>query len=199
MKNIKCYIVDDEKDAVERLAVLLSKISNIQIMGMNTNPLKAQHEIKEKQPDLVFTDVEMPYLSGFDLVRQLRNDGLNARFIFVTGFDQYAIKAIKSEAFDYLVKPVDIDELKDSIGRYKESLYKTNSDASGNGNIRDLFSDRELEIIPLLAMGKSSRDIAELLNIAKSTVDTHRKNILFKAGLHKAQELTLFAMQNGLL
>ncbi|MBN1340365.1 MAG: response regulator transcription factor [Bacteroidales bacterium] len=198
MRELKCFLVDDEKDAIERLSLLLGKLEGIAISGMDTDPETAVESILQKQPDLIFVDVEMPGLSGFELVKTLRKEGFHPGFIFVTGYNQYAIKAIRTEAFDFLVKPVDIDELKESIQRFRESFHCKSAEKKVVPAVRALFSERELEIIPLLARGKSSLEIAGILNISKNTVDTHRKNILARAGLHKTQELSIYAMENGL-
>lgn len=199
MKEIHCFIVDDEKDAVERMAILLSKFEAVRISGMETDPEQAVIAIIGKNPDLVFADVEMPKLSGFDLVKRIREKGADPGIIFVTGYDQYAIRAIKNEAFDYLVKPVDIDDLKESLDRFQANMkYRKAGEKRKPAGLPD-FTERELEIIPLLARGRTSREIADALNISKNTVDTHRKNILSKAGLHKTSELTKYAIESGLI
>ena len=142
----------------------------------------------------------MPRLTGFDVVREVRKNNVNPDFIFVTGYNQYAIKAIKKEAFDYLLKPVDIDELNETINRYKSSIYtRLKEKKSKQTDVLSKFSEREIEIIKLIAEYKTSKQIAEKLYISKNTVDTHRRNILEKAGLHKTAELIVFAIENGII
>ena len=200
MKEITCIVLDDEKEARERLVILLSKVKGIKIIGIEGEPEKAIESISSKIPDLVFIDVEMPRLTGFDVVREVRKNNVNPDFIFVTGYNQYAIKAIKKEAFDYLLKPVDIDELNETLNRYKSNLNtRLKENKSKNSEVLMLFSRREIEIIKLLAEFKTSKQIAEKLFISKNTVDTHRKNILEEAGLHKTAELIVFAIENGIV
>ena len=200
MKEITCIILDDEKGARERLAVLLSKVEGIKIIGIEGEPESAIKTITRKIPDVVFIDVEMPRLSGFDVVREIRNKNVYPDFIFVTGYNQYAIKAIKKEAFDYLVKPVDIDELNETLNRYKSNIFtRYKEKKSKNSEVLRQFTERETEILKLIAEHKSAKQIAEELYISKYTVDTHRKNILEKTGLHKTSELVVFAMENGLV
>ncbi len=200
MKEITCIILDDEKGARERLAVLLSKVEGIKIIGIEGEPESAIKTITRKIPDVVFIDVEMPRLSGFDVVREIRNKNVYPDFIFVTGYNQYAIKAIKKEAFDYLVKPVDIDELNETLNRYKSNIFtRYKEKKSKNSEVLRQFTERETEILKLIAKHKSAKQIAEELYISKYTVDTHRKNILEKTGLHKTSELVVFAMENGLV
>ena len=200
MREITFIVLDDEKEARERLVILLSKVEGIKIIGIEGEPEKAIESITSKIPDLVFIDVEMPRLTGFDVVREVRKNNVNPDFIFVTGYNQYAIKAIKKEAFDYLLKPVDIDELNETINRYKSSIYKRLKEKkSKQTDVLSKFSERELEIIKLIAEYKTSKQIAEKLYISKNTVDTHRRNILEKAELHKTAELVVFARENGLV
>ncbi|NOX46610.1 MAG: response regulator transcription factor [Chlorobi bacterium] len=199
MKKLSCYIIDDEKGPRERMAMLLQKFDDISIVGIEGEPEKAIESIISKKPDLVFIDVEMPRCSGFDMIKAIREKNVSPEFIFVTGYNTYAIKAIRNGAFDFLVKPVDIDELSDAIRRYREKHQQKNGvGSSGNLAIVESFSERELEIVRLISACKDTRQIAEELNISKNTVDTHRKNILEKAGLRKTTELIVFALENGL-
>lgn len=200
MKEITCIVLDDEKGARDRLVVLLSKVEGIKIIGIEGEPESAIESIIRKIPDLVFIDVEMPRLSGFDAVREIRNKNVYPDFIFVTGYNQYAIKAIKKEAFDYLVKPVDIDELNETLDRYKSNVFTHFKEKkSKNAEVLRQFTERETEILKLIAQHKSAKQIAEELYISKYTVDTHRKNILEKTGLHKTSELVVFARESGLV
>lgn len=139
----------------------------------------------------------MPRLSGFDVIQEVHKIVPNQDFIFVTGFNQYAIKAIKKEAFDFLLKPVDIDELKETIDRYRTRLLSGSDKIHcQDPEILNCLTERELEILRLISQHKTALEIAENLNISKYTVDTHRKNILEKTGLHKTSELVVFAREN---
>ncbi len=199
MKEIRCIVLDDEKEARDRLVILLSKNECIKIISIEDNPETAIESIVSKMPDIVFIDVEMPRMTGFDVVREVRNKNVNPDFIFVTGYNQYAIKAIKKDAFDYLLKPVDIDELNQTLQRYISKIHTRIMDKKPiNQNMKCHFSEREIEIIKLIAQHKTSKDIADELYISKNTVDTHRRNILEKANLHKTSELIMFAFENGI-
>ncbi len=99
----RCIVVDDEALAVERLCNLLNQLKQVEVVETALTPEKAIKEILAKKPDIVFIDVEMPRMSGFELVREIRANLFNPTFIFVTAYNQYAIKAIKAEAFDYIV------------------------------------------------------------------------------------------------
>ncbi len=121
MNGFKAMILDDEADAVSLLQIQLSKhcpqITNIMAF---TNPAKALNEIEVFKPDLVFLDIEMPVISGFEFLRQLMP--LNFAVIFITAYNQFALKAFKFNALDYLVKPIEINELKEAVEKAENSI-----------------------------------------------------------------------------
>ncbi|MBU1371029.1 MAG: LytTR family DNA-binding domain-containing protein [Bacteroidetes bacterium] len=119
---ITSIIIDDEPDARERMTCLLEKCEQINNLESIAQPSQAIEKIRQHQPDLLFIDVEMPGMSGFDLVQLIHAEELHPHIVFVTGYSQYAIKAIKAEAFDFLLKPVDIDELRETIQRVEARL-----------------------------------------------------------------------------
>lgn len=171
MKLINCVLVDDEPLALERMEAIIHLTKKAKVIKKINRPEKVVDEIREAKPDIAFLDVEMPGMSGFDLVKQLHQNHCFPTFVFVTGYDQYAIKAIKAEAFDYLLKPVDLDELNECLTRYTERKHLVNS-------LRlDGLSKREKEVQRWVLEGKTSAEIAEILFISKNTVDTHRRNI----------------------
>ncbi|NPA35754.1 MAG: response regulator transcription factor [Chlorobi bacterium] len=186
MENkLKCYIVDDQLNSVERMEFMLEKCQDVEIAGSSTNPSDAILEILLIKPDVVFLDIEMPGLTGFELIEKIRLHHLFPKFIFVTGYSQYAIKAIKTRAFDYLLKPIDLDELKLSIHRIvlKDDMEDL---------IQQLkLSNREREIIELIIKGFSSQEISEKLFISINTVNTHRRNLLEKNNFKNTKELLL--------
>ena len=121
---LKIMVLDDEKDAVIRMENLLEKIPYDTQVFSFTDPKNAVEKAKSILPDLMFVDVEMPGMSGFDVVREIQRMQIPVTVIFVTAFDQYAIKAIRNAAFDYLLKPVDVDELRETFTRYLENPKK---------------------------------------------------------------------------
>lgn len=117
--NIKTLLVDDEPGAIEVLQSLLKLHPDIEVVGHAADAYTGLELIKTLQPDLVFLDVRMPRKSGFDLVKDLHNHQLDPFTIFVTAYDEYAIRAFKVSAFDYLLKPVDPDALSDTLRRFR--------------------------------------------------------------------------------
>lgn len=121
MKKINAVIVDDEAGNRENLEnIIKNYCKNVEVVGEADSAISGIQTIKEKKPDLVFLDIEMPNGNGFDL---LENYGeIDFEVIFVTAYDQYAIKAIKFSAADYLLKPINILELNASIDKIRKRL-----------------------------------------------------------------------------
>lgn len=119
MKNkleveLRVVIIDDEPLARERLKGLLKKYWHVRVSGEAQDIFEAEKKIKETDPDLIFLDIQMPGGTGFDLLDRLENP---PRVIFVTAFDQFAIRAFKVNALDYLLKPIDEQRLEESLKR----------------------------------------------------------------------------------
>ncbi|MFN0032885.1 MAG: LytR/AlgR family response regulator transcription factor [Flavobacteriales bacterium] len=123
--KIKSVIVDDDAFARGELKELLANqfSAEVELMSEFENPQHAIHYIQSHQPQLIFLDIQMPHMTGFEMLEQL--DTTNFEVIFCTSFDKYAIQAIKHSALDYLLKPIDETELRKAIERFKEKTEKT--------------------------------------------------------------------------
>jgi two-component system, LytTR family, response regulator len=119
---MKTIIVDDELYCTELLAALLAKhCPQIEVVGEYNDPQKAAEAIRRQPPDLLFLDIEMPRLNGFDLLERVRP--INFQVVFTTAYNQYALRAIKISALDYLLKPIDAEELVASVRKAHERRY----------------------------------------------------------------------------
>lgn len=171
-EKIRVMLVDDEPLALRGLKLRLSEFPEIDIVGEAANGREAVKEIKLRQPDLVFLDIQMPGLDGFGVVRALI--GAPAPLIvFVTAYDKYAIDAFEANALDYLVKPVEEERLKDAVHRAREAM-KSRAAAS-----------RESRLVELLAsLSEDDRDrIKELITEpAFSDKDRYSERLSFKDG-----------------
>lgn len=185
---IPVYIIDEEMQAIERLEYLFHAFleEEVVVVGKATKPKEALDEIWVLKPQIVFVDVEMPGMSGLELAKTINASGFEGKIVFVTAYNQYSVKAIRAGAFDYLIKPVDIDELRNCVDRFKKHTLQ-----KFNGNIIKHYglSDREYDIVKLLAKGLSSSEIGDKLFLSHHTVETHRRNILTKTGAKNTVEL----------
>ena len=188
MKNstISTIIIDDDSRALNRMELLLNNFPEIEIQRQTEDPFYGFEFILENEPDLIFLDIEMPGKTGLELADDIKKNNLHSKIIFITSHDHYAIKAIKSEVFDYLLKPVSLDELKSSIERYKTTL-------------RSNLNKREHEILCFIAKGLNSKSIGEQLFLSHHTIDTYRRKILKKTGCKNAAELIMHATENNLI
>jgi two-component system, LytTR family, response regulator len=114
----RVVIVDDESHAVAGLRAMLSKDNRIDVLAGISNPKEAVAFILDNKPDLVFLDIQMPGMNGFDVIKALKEEHVSPAVIFVTAYDRFAIDAIRLAAFDYLLKPIDTKELERCIDRY---------------------------------------------------------------------------------
>jgi len=180
MNLIRTVIIDDEWPACERLKKLLASFAQIQVVNSFTNSRQALDYIVKYKPDLLFLDVELEQsVSAFDFLENLRENFCHPYIIIVTAHPHYAIKAIKRKVFDYIMKPVDIDELKETIDRLRDHQVLKNQRILNDLN---MLSERETEVLKHVLEGRNSREIADLLFISVNTVHTHRRNILKKSG-----------------
>jgi two-component system LytT family response regulator len=119
MERIRVLIVDDEPIARQGLRTLLAAETGIEIIGECRNGYEAVKAIREQSPNLVFLDVQMPKMSGFDVVAELGVANMPA-VVFVTAYDQYAIKAFEIDAMDYLLKPFDEERFQKTVDRVRD-------------------------------------------------------------------------------
>ncbi len=129
MKKFKTVIIDDESRARETIKnMLLLYCNDLELVGEAVDVASGVKLIQSKQPDLVLLDIKMPDGSGFDLLERL--DEFDFALIFITAFNDYAIKAFKFNALDYILKPIDPDELLSAIKRAKKSIKNRKDDFS---------------------------------------------------------------------
>lgn len=140
---IRCLLIDDESASRNVLRTLLEKsFPEMTICGEASSAAEGLEKIAEYQPNLVFLDIQMPGGSGFDLLRGVER--VNFEVIFVTGFDQYAITAIKFNALDYLLKPVDRKELFAAVQKATERIREKNS---SNAGVSNLLADEQASVL----------------------------------------------------
>lgn len=112
--SLRVYLVDDEELAVRRLDRLLRETGRVEIVGSSTDPVRAQQEIELLVPDALFLDIQMPCMTGFELLASLSFQPL---VVFATAYDQYALRAFEVNSLDYLLKPVEEAQLDRALGK----------------------------------------------------------------------------------
>lgn len=166
---IRCIIVDDEKPARDELAYLLSSINDIMVVGEAENGIQAIRKAIEEKPQLVFLDVNMPGINGIDVAKELTALEPKPLIVFITAYDSYALSAFEVSAFDYLLKPVSEERLRNSLDR-----------------IRSMVSSREARVLDKL--DKLSGE----LGLSRSTrIVGYQNGMLFPIELDEILFLTL--------
>ena len=190
--KLKAILVDDEESARNVLSNLLLRFCpQIEVVDKCTNVLDAVESIKKNQPDVVFLDIEMPNYAGYELVSFFED--VTFEIIFVTAYDKYAIKAFEISAVDYLLKPIEIDRLKQAIEKLitKKSLF--NSTKNYNTLKTNLESDIITKIVVRKNDGQEIVTIEDIIAIeaqeAYSCIHTKSGNYLMSKNLKHFETL----------
>ena len=120
--SIKALIVDDEKLARDEMRFLLGSEKDVEIVAEASGGREAVALVREKKPDIVFLDIQMPEVNGFQVVHELVETGDIPLIIFATAYDQYAIRAFEVNALDYLLKPIDRERLGEALARARRAM-----------------------------------------------------------------------------
>ncbi|MBW3533349.1 two-component system response regulator BtsR [Shewanella sp. NKUCC06_TVS] len=147
---ITCLIVDDELFAREELADLLGQEHDIQIVGQCANAIEALQSITKEKPQLIFLDIQMPRISGMELIAMLDPDDM-PKIVFVTAYDEFAVKAFDNHAFDYLLKPIDADRLSKTLTRVRKNLTPQAMDSITPKSLEHIpcYSGNKLKVIAI--------------------------------------------------
>ena len=144
MTRVKAIVVDDEKLARDRLSGFLRSLDDIELVGEATDGVQAVELISEHRPDLVFLDVQMPGMNGFDVLEALRPEVPHV--VFATAFDEYAIRAFDVAAVDYLLKPIARARVTEAVARVRARL-ETSAGASDLDALLARLNDRPRELL----------------------------------------------------
>jgi two-component system, LytTR family, response regulator len=195
--KIRTLIVDDEPLARERIRSLLEKQPNIDIVGECDNGVSALETIREQKPDLVFLDVQMPEMGGFEVLDNLKGGPMPA-VIFCTAHDQFALQAFEVHALDYLLKPFDRERFEKALARATDSMKRKQTDDLSH-RLSALLSEVKPEArIDRIAIKSSGRviflrlDEIDWIEAADNYVSLHVGN---EAHLHRE---TMNAMEDRL-
>jgi two-component system, LytTR family, response regulator len=175
---IRAYIVDDERLAVRRLTRLLDGTGRVTVVGSTTDPVEALASLRGAQLDVLFVDVQMPGMTGFELLDQLNRD---IPVVFTTAYDRYALEAFAVNSIDYLLKPVEPDRLARSLDKLERLAGGTRPD------VRELARALALELTP----GRKLERIASRVGDRTTVLDTARITHFF------AKDKLTFAASHG--
>ena len=210
----RIVIAEDHTILRDGLKALILSNTDFEIVGEAQDGLEAIKIINELKPDLVLMDLSMPRMSGIDSIREVKKTCPETRILVLTVHktEEYVLASLKAGADGYLLKESTHQELLNAIYyvlRGKSYLSPGISDKIIFGYLRgkkvevksvlDTLTNREKEILKLVAEGYKNKDIAELFFISIKTVEKHRDNLMKKLDLHSAQALTAYAIEHGLV
>jgi two-component system invasion response regulator UvrY len=208
---MRILIADDHSVVREGLKLILTSLNKISHIEEAANGKEAYEKIQACHYDFIILDISMPGLTGLEILQLLKNRGEKANVLILSVHpqEQYAIRALRLGASGYLSKDSASDELALAInkisagGRYISSIIAEKLAFDFNDNdaiaLHEKLSEREFQVMCLLAKGVSVSDTGKTLFISEKTVSTHRTRLLEKMGMKKNAELTLYAIKNNLL
>lgn len=210
-ETIRVLIVDDHTVVRDGLQALLSVEPGMQVVGSAADGIEAVHLARELNPDVILLDLVMPRMDGVQAINEIKRNDPAARILVLTSFaeNHQVFSAIKSGAMGYIMKDTSADELIRAIRdthhnkpvlqpEIARRLMRDIQNPEPQTNIENALTDREMEIIRQVALGKTNQEIADELVVSERTVRTHITNILAKLRLSNRTQLALYALKEGI-
>jgi len=203
-KAIRVLLADDHAVVLEGLGAMIGRQSDMTVVAEANNGLEAVALWRAHRPDVALVDLRMPMLDGVGVITEIRRTDLTARLIILTTYEteEDIYQGIRAGAHGYLLKDARRNDVLDAIRRVHagETLLSPNVSAKLAQRVTDeALTDRERDVLTLLANGKSNRDIGSEIHIEESTVKSHLKSIFTKLHVMSRTEAVSVAMRRGLL
>lgn len=212
MNTIKLLIVDDHPVVREGIGAMLRREPDFKIVGEASNGLEAVDKARDLSPDVILMDLRMPELDGVEAITRIKADNQEIKFIILTTYsdDEYIFRGIAAGARAYLLKDAPREELFKAIRAVSrgESLIQPVvasrvldklAELSRKTPAADVLSEREIEVLRLMAKGVSNKDIADHLSITQSTVKTNITSIFQKLNVTTRTEAVTTAFKKGII
>lgn len=211
MSPTRVFIVDDHEVVREGLRTVLKKDPAMSIVGMSEDTVDLVKKLKKAQADVVILDISMPNRSGLDALKDLRQLYPKTRVLILSMHpeERFAVRAFRAGASGYLNKQTAGEELIKAIQRIKSGRKYVSAglaeqlaeelDHKSSSQLHTDLSDREFDVMRLIAMGEAASDIAKKLHLSVNTVSTYRTRILEKMRVKTTAELTRYALEHRLI
>ncbi len=212
--RMKVLVVDDHAVVREGIRMVLEGDPELQVVGEASSGEEAIDKVRELEPNVVVMDIGMPGLSGFEATRRIRQSHPDVQVLALTVHDSeaYVFQMLQAGATGYVVKRAPAAEVIQAVkGAFRGEAVLHPSVAKllirdylsrvekGEETSYDTLSEREREILKLIAEGKTNKEIAELLYLSIKTVQAHRANLMRKLGMHDRTELVKYAIRKGII
>jgi DNA-binding NarL/FixJ family response regulator len=215
MNHVRILLADDHTVMRNGLRLLLERQPHLQVVGEAADGRQAVALSETLNPDVVVMDIAMPNLNGIEAARQIvnRNPRTAIAILSMHSDESYVIRALKAGARAYLLKDsaeadllAAVRALTDGKSFFSPAIskilvedYMRQLESRGAEDTYELLTNREREILQLLAEGRTNKEVANMLNLSLYTVETHRAHILQKLNLHSVPELILYAVRKGII
>jgi NarL family two-component system response regulator LiaR len=210
-ETIRVLIVDDHTVVRDGLQALLSVEPGMEVVGSAADGIEAVRLAQELKPDVILLDLVMPRMDGVQAINEIKHNNPAARILVLTSFaeNHQVFSAIKSGAMGYIMKDTSADELIHAIRdtyhdkpvlqpEIARKLMRDIQNPVPQTQIENTLTDREMEILRQVALGKTNQEIADELVVSERTVRTHITNILAKLRLSNRTQLALYALREGI-
>ncbi|TNF29571.1 MAG: response regulator transcription factor [Bacteroidetes bacterium] len=209
MKEIRILLVDDHRIVLDGIKALLDDLDGFDCVATADNGQKALDLLRIFAVDVVLMDIDMPVMNGMEATRAIKKDFPHVKVISLTQHSERGMvrQLLECGSDGYLLKNIDQQELADAIRKVMagERVFSAEVEAGlegkavekGANGLEVELTEREIEILTLIAEGLSSKQIGEKLFISPRTVDTHRTNLMNKLDIHNIAGLIRFALKNG--
>jgi DNA-binding NarL/FixJ family response regulator len=215
LSNVKVLLADDHGIVRKGLRFVLESEPDMVVVAEASNGREAVRLCEQYQPEIAIVDIAMPQLNGIEAVSQIRkaSPATQAMVLSMHSDETYILRALSAGAKGYILKDAVEDEILPAVrsvlkgkSYFSPAIAKTLLEdyvrylrQRGLEDSYDLLTDREKEILQLLAEGRSNKEVANLLVLSVTTVETHRTNMMQKLGLHSAAEIVLYAVRKRII
>ena len=213
MAKIRIVIADDHALLREGMRAILSRENDLEVVGEAADGREAIARCRALKPDVILMDIAMPGLGGLEASLEIRKECPDTRVLVLTQYEdrEYVSRFLKAGAAGYVLKKTAGAELASAIRSVhrgglvldpqvaREALREPEPAAGGEGDTYESLTDREKQVLKLVAEGKSNKEVAELLGISVKTAMSHREHVMEKLGVHNRTGLIRFALKKGVI
>jgi len=211
--KIRVLIVDDHAILREGVRALLTLHDDVEVVGEAADGKQAIAQVEALDPDVVLMDIAMPGLGGIEASLEMKKLGKHGKILILSQYEdrEYVRRLLKAGVSGYVLKKSAGSELANAIRAVhrgglvldpevaRTAMEEANPAAPGQADPYESLTDREKQVLKLVAEGRANKDVAEVLGISVKTAMSHREHVMEKLGLHNRTELVRFALKRGVI